>query len=210
MRMILPSVRERRRIDKCLSTFFAAYPASQFRQAVSLLCRFYRLKHPRIQWYQYLDWGKTAGKTYENGTIHLVHPEDWKRGRKYKSARQWINMVYHEMGHYIYWVDAERKADAFACRMVRGLVMRSRGAAPSLSVARQPATLRKASLGQGQQHLWQPSTRNRPPTRTAGGLTRGKAVRPPSRRNNTLQPEGRSFVVSSTTTRNKRSRTSRT
>ena len=30
-------------------------------------------------------------------------------------------MVYHEMGHYLFWTDAERKADAFAFRMVRGL-----------------------------------------------------------------------------------------
>jgi hypothetical protein len=33
----------------------------------------------------------------------------------------WIAMVYHEMGHYLFWTDAERKADAFALRMVRGL-----------------------------------------------------------------------------------------
>jgi hypothetical protein len=33
----------------------------------------------------------------------------------------WIAMVYHEMGHYLFWTDAERKADAFAFRMVRGL-----------------------------------------------------------------------------------------
>jgi hypothetical protein len=50
-----------------------------------------------------------------------MHPEYWKRGRKYNSERQWVNMVYHEMGHYIYWVDAERKANAFAQNMVRGL-----------------------------------------------------------------------------------------
>jgi hypothetical protein len=30
-------------------------------------------------------------------------------------------MIYHEMGHYIFWADAERKADTFANRMVRGL-----------------------------------------------------------------------------------------
>jgi hypothetical protein len=50
-----------------------------------------------------------------------VHPENWKRGRKYNKERMWIAMVYHEMGHYLFWTDAERKADAFAVRMVRGL-----------------------------------------------------------------------------------------
>ncbi len=74
-----------------------------------------------MEWFEYIDWGKTAGKTYENGKIHLVHPENWKNGRKHKSERKWINTVYHELGHYVFWADAERKADNFAFRMVRGL-----------------------------------------------------------------------------------------
>ena len=85
------------------------------------MARFYHLRAPKVDWFEYLDWGKSGGRTYENGTIHLVHPEFWKRGRKYKSERRWINTVYHEMGHYIFWADAERKADTFAYRMVRGV-----------------------------------------------------------------------------------------
>lgn len=65
--------------------------------------------------------GKTAGKTYENGRIHLIHPENWKRGRKYKTERMWIQTFYHEMGHFLFWTDAERKADKFTRQMVRGL-----------------------------------------------------------------------------------------
>jgi len=121
MRMILPTARERRQIDRMLSSFFHEPREPQFRRALVQLCRFYRLPTPRITWFEYLDWGKTAGRTYENGAIHLVHPENWKRGRKYKSERRWINTIYHEMGHYILWADAERKADTFATRMVRGL-----------------------------------------------------------------------------------------
>lgn len=121
MRMILPPVRERRQIDRMLSEFFHDPREPLFRRAVVQLCRFYRLPTPRITWFEYLDWGKTAGRTYENGEIHLVHPENWKRGRKYNSERRWINTIYHEMGHYVLWADAERKADTFAARMVRGL-----------------------------------------------------------------------------------------
>jgi len=121
MRMILPPVRERRQIDRLLSSFFRENRELEFRRALVQMCRYYRLSTPRITWFEYLDWGKTAGRTYENGEIHLVHPENWKRGRKYKSERRWINMIYHEMGHYIFWADAERKADTFATRMVRGL-----------------------------------------------------------------------------------------
>jgi hypothetical protein len=121
MRMILPSLRERRVVDRLLSGFFHEYKSHDFKRAIAILCRFYHLKNPKVEWYEYIDWGKTAGKTYEDGLIYLVHPENWKNGRKYKSERRWINMVYHEIGHYVFWADAESKADKFAFRMVRGL-----------------------------------------------------------------------------------------
>ena len=50
-----------------------------------------------------------------------MHPENWKRGRIYKSERMWVQTVYHELAHYVFWADAERKAQAFTVRMVRGL-----------------------------------------------------------------------------------------
>ena len=121
MRMVLPPLRERRAIDRSLLVFFRDERISEFNRAIGAICRFYKLKRPRVEWYEYLDWGRTVGRTYENGTIHLVHPENWKKGRKYNSERQWINAVYHEMGHYVFWSDAERKADTFAVRMVRNL-----------------------------------------------------------------------------------------
>ena len=70
-----------------------------------------------------------AGRTYENGKIHLVHPENWKKGRKYNTERQWVNTVYHEMGHYIFWSDAERKANTFAYRMERNVSRNGNGVA---------------------------------------------------------------------------------
>ncbi|HWP57324.1 MAG TPA: hypothetical protein VNL14_05515 [Candidatus Acidoferrales bacterium] len=121
MRMILPSLKERRLVDRHLTSFFRDYRATDFKKAVGYLCRFYNLKMPKVEWFEYLDWGKTAGKTYEDGVIHLVHPENWKKGRKYYSERRWINTVYHELAHYILWADAENKANEFAFRMVRGL-----------------------------------------------------------------------------------------
>src|SRR5256886_10130489 len=121
MRMVFPGVRERRAVDRLLTTFFREPRELDFRRGIGLLGRFYHLPRPRVRWFEYLDWGKTAGRTYENGDIHLVHPENWKRGRKYNSERQWINTVYHEFGHYVLWADAERKADRFAYRFVRGV-----------------------------------------------------------------------------------------
>jgi hypothetical protein len=121
MRMIMPGLRDRRGVDRLLTGFFREYRLCDFRRAICALSRFYSLPTPRVEWFEYLDWGKTAGRTYENGKIHLVHPENWKNGRKYKSERQWIHTVYHEMGHYVLWADAERKADGFAYRFVRGI-----------------------------------------------------------------------------------------
>jgi hypothetical protein len=121
MRMIYPGVRERRTIDRRLTEFFHTYAPAQFKRAVAAISRFYHLPSPRVEWFEYLDWGKSGGRTFEDGKVALVHPENWKRGRKYNSERRWIQMVYHEMGHYVLWADAERKADAFAYGFVRGV-----------------------------------------------------------------------------------------
>lgn len=121
MRMIVPGIRERRTIDRHLTEFFRSYGPARFRRAIVSISRFYHLRTPRVEWFEYLDWGKSGGRTFENGRIALVHPENWKRGRKYNSERRWIQTVYHEMGHYVLWVDAERKADAFAYRFIRGV-----------------------------------------------------------------------------------------
>jgi hypothetical protein len=120
--MVLPPLKERRAINRLLSSFFREHRPLDFDRAIAEICRFYRLKRPRVLWFEYLDWGRTAGRTYENGKIHLVHPENWKKGRKYNSERQWVNTVYHEMGHYIFWADAERKANTFAAHMERNIV----------------------------------------------------------------------------------------
>jgi hypothetical protein len=147
VRMVVPPVRYRRDIDKSLASFFRSHRPGAFRAAVSRFCRYYRIRPPRIEWYEYIDWGKTAGKTYEDGRIHLIHPENWKRGRIYKSERMWIQTLYHEMGHYLFWTDAERKADSFQRRMVLGLRPASRRTRkPSRTNARRSSSRRAASM----------------------------------------------------------------
>ena len=121
MRMILPTVRERRDVDRALRDFFTRYRVADFRRFITTICRFYGVKQPTVEWYEYLDWGKGAGRTWDNGMIALVHPENWKRGRKYNSLRQWVHTVHHEIGHYLFWADAERKADLFADNMMQGV-----------------------------------------------------------------------------------------
>ena len=121
MRMLFPGIRERRSIDRHLTDFFRNHAPARFQRAIASISRFYHLRSPRVEWFEYLDWGKSGGRTFEDGKVALVHPENWKRGRKYNSERRWISTVYHEMGHYVLWADAERKADAFAYGFVRGV-----------------------------------------------------------------------------------------
>jgi hypothetical protein len=141
VRMLVPPIVRRREMDRNLAEFFHAHGLTAFRRAIADFCRYYNIKRPRIEWYEYIDWGKTAGKTFEDGRIHLVHPENWKRGRVYKSERMWVETVYHELGHYLFWTDAERKAEVFTQLMVRGLKRVDRRAQPAI-VARRMAAAR--------------------------------------------------------------------
>ncbi len=144
MRMLLPPIDQRREMDKNLVVFFRGHGRIAFRRAIADFCRYYHLRRPQIEWYEYIDWGKTAGKTFEDGRIHLVHPENWKRGRIYKSERMWVQMVYHELAHYLFWTDAETKAETFTCRMVRGLRRTPRRARPVTKSATRKSALRSA------------------------------------------------------------------
>jgi predicted SprT family Zn-dependent metalloprotease len=141
VRMMVPPIAYRRAIDQELSRFFHSHRAASFNRAVARLCRYYNVRRPRVYWYEYLDWGKTAGKTYEDGRIHIVHPENWKRGRVYNTERMWVQMIYHEMAHYLFWTDAERKADMFMRRMVNG-IRQERG----IRTRRGIASTRRAAL----------------------------------------------------------------
>jgi hypothetical protein len=134
--MLVPPVSQRREIDRKLSAYFQTHRPSVFREAISDFCRFYGVKRPKIQWFEHIDSGRTAGRTFEDGRIHLIHPENWKRCRVYHSERMWVQTVYHELAHYVFWCDAERKADAFTFRMVRGL--RACIRRPRLTSARSP------------------------------------------------------------------------
>jgi len=170
VRMIVPPIVNRREIDRNLVLFFRQHRAGAFRRAISDFCRYFNVKRPAIEWFEYLDWGKTAGKTFEDGRIHLVHPENWKRGRIYNKERMWIAMVYHEMGHYLFWTDAERKADAFAVRMVRGLRrperrtrlrVKERTARRAAAAAPRPASPSPRRAGSSSRRVSPPARRRR-------------------------------------------------
>jgi hypothetical protein len=181
--MVVPPVAFSREIDKNLYDFFRSHRPISFRRAISGFCRYYHLRLPRIEWYEYIDYGKTAGKTYEDGRIHLIHPENWKRCRIHKSERQWIQTLYHEMGHFVFWTDAERKADAFQRRMVLGLRAQARRTAKA-SRGSKPASkpglpTRRKAAARGRRDIVSAQGRRSP--RSVGAPVRPKRRRPASR-----------------------------
>jgi len=189
--MLLPPVRERREIDRLLTEYFRDPEPASFQRAVRRMVRYYRLPVPRVTWFEYLDWGKSGGRTYQSGEIHLVHPVAWKRGRKYNTERRWINTIYHEMGHYVLWSDAERKADTFACRMVRGLNRRSaprssqREPSPTASQRAEGRmgahSRREGRRGRGKSRTTRPGSARRAQTR-AQSRAQSRAKKPERRR----------------------------
>lgn len=121
MRMVMPPVRIRRLIVRHLRMFFRDEREADCKAAVRLFADFYKIKPPRVVWFEHIDWGRIAGRTHEDGTIHMMHPSAWKRGRKYNSEDQYTATLLHELGHVIFYSDCERKADLFAERMEDGL-----------------------------------------------------------------------------------------
>ena len=175
--MLVPPIVRRREMDRELVRFFHDHRKAYFRRAVSKFCRYYHVKSPRIEWYEYIDWGKTAGKTFEDGRIHLVHPENWRRGRIYKSERMWVQMVYHELAHYLFWTDPESKADAFMLRMVRGLKRPAKVRSAASRDSRTASPNRRA----GSRNAGAPRSR---PSRRKGNRRRSAAVASLARRRN--------------------------
>lgn len=191
MRMLLPPIDRRREMDRNLVAFFRDHRLIAFRRAIADFCRYYHLRGPRIEWYEYIDWGKTAGKTFEDGRIHLVHPENWKRGRVYNSERMWVQLVYHELAHYLFWTDAESKAETFTCRMVRGLRRTPRRArvAPSRTTGAGRAS---SSRRAGANRTAARRTRNdRVGIRNAGVRARGRRRKPIARPNRRIARRAR-------------------
>ena len=64
MRMMIPGLRERRAVDAHLTDFFRTHRQFPFRRAMAAMSRFYELPTPRVEWFQWLDWGKSVGRTY--------------------------------------------------------------------------------------------------------------------------------------------------
>lgn len=119
MTQLLPPLAVRRHVHDRLGEFFRYHRKRDFDSAVKTFCRLYALPLPTVHWFEYLNYHRDAGRTHvptTRGTIELVHPENWKCGRKYHRREDWVHVVLHELGHYLCWAWPEKRADEFARR----------------------------------------------------------------------------------------------
>ena len=114
MKLPLPPPRTRRGVVSRLERFFDSEAHREFNEAIERFCVYYEIEVPKVEWYERLESPEDAGYCFENGKIHLIHPENWKKNRVYNTREQWITVALHELGHYLLWADAERKANLFA------------------------------------------------------------------------------------------------
>jgi len=126
MKLLTPPIKDCRYIHKKLRKFFddnhnlklgEPTDKTEFNRALKRLCDFFKLPIPKVKWYSgyvkvYED-RVVLGACSEDGTLLLIHPSCFNRGRE-----EWIEVFYHEFGHYVLWADAERKAKLFAERMM--------------------------------------------------------------------------------------------
>ncbi len=120
MKMPNAPVAVRRKVHMLLERFFDDYQKPDFDNAMQLLADAYGAKVPEVTFYEYLGYGRVGGFTWEDGKIELQHPENWKKAR-INSKAKWVRTVLHEFAHYLFWADAEAKADRFENHFLKGI-----------------------------------------------------------------------------------------
>lgn len=122
MKLLTPSIKDCRYIHQKLRLFYKqnkdidkdTYPdLKEFDRALKRFCDFYNLNFPKIEWHYHLEHKNAVGLCDANGKISLIAPQNWKSNEYY-----WIRTTYHELGHYVLWSEAEKKAKLFANRMM--------------------------------------------------------------------------------------------
>jgi len=120
MKMALPSRKDVQYVRKKLRIWYEANkshgfdPAEQKREfngALSRLCRFFGVPLPEVTFYKNL--ANALGHCQSDGEIGILTPH-------YHSGdfKVWAKTFFHEFGHYIYYVNAEKKANEFEKRMM--------------------------------------------------------------------------------------------
>ena len=127
MKIALPTKKDCKYIRKKLRIFYEAnriyqeYPTYQhieFHRAMLRMFTFFQLPTPKIEWIKSfgLMFGqpetKILGQCTTDGIIKLLTP--YFHNTNFEG---WLDTVYHEIGHYVLWVDTEKNAKEFASKI---------------------------------------------------------------------------------------------
>ena len=126
MKLLIPPIKDCRYIHKKLRLFYdnnedeEEYPdTTEFDRALKRFCDFYGLEIPEVQWNRRIEMGKVLGQCHTDGKITLLTPYWRKKTVEWGGREDWTITVYHKLGHYVYWANAEEKAEDFSTRMMR-------------------------------------------------------------------------------------------
>lgn len=86
----------------------------ELKRALMRLCKFFAIPIPKLEFYKTFGGVnlKVLGQCTPEGTLELLTP------LRYPNFRRWSAVFFHEFGHYIYWANAEKKANEFEKRMM--------------------------------------------------------------------------------------------
>jgi len=120
MKMALPPRKDVQYIRRKLKTWYEANKSNkhepneqriEFVRAVMRLCDFFQVLIPKIGFYKELPGA--LGQCTAGGEIQVLTPHHYNG-----DYRSWAKTFFHEFGHYIYYANAERKANEFEKRMM--------------------------------------------------------------------------------------------
>lgn len=109
-------------IRNLLQESFKTNSIHECKLAARELAYYYRIPAPTIYWWEHVHFdvqdksavGDAWGKTTSTGVIELTSPESWRKEAPGRGWKGWARIFFHEWYHYLYWVNDENKANAFA------------------------------------------------------------------------------------------------
>jgi hypothetical protein len=123
--MMFPPAKLRARILRGLSDFYDTEKRVYLRTALAEWAAFYKVKVPCVVLRRLPRIGEEwqLGLTREDNTVTLWPPAAWKAEPSTERVKLtkalYLRTVLHELGHVLFFVDCERRADLYAARFVK-------------------------------------------------------------------------------------------
>lgn len=86
--------------------------------AIRTFCIYYELPTPKLKMRKRFKDTQCLGQCSDDGLLEFIYPSYYHPLGGNKKNR-WIRMVFHELGHYYLWSNAEKKANEFEREMMR-------------------------------------------------------------------------------------------